>query len=87
MIASDFAMTYPRSLVIEYIIMPFLQEPEVFMIPYPELDSTINRIVKPFQYQVKYAISITGSGSFTLYVTRFSGILDPLPSLVTLFPF
>ena len=52
MIAADLSNTYPRSLVVEF-TMPFSQDPMVLMIPYPELDSTINRIVKPLRYEVR----------------------------------
>ena len=51
MVTADLAITYPRSLAVEF-TTPFSYDPMVFMIPYPELGSTINRIVKPFQYQV-----------------------------------
>ena len=52
MVAADLTNTYLRSLIIEF-TTPFSYDPMVLVIPYPELDSTINRIVKPFQYQVK----------------------------------
>ena len=52
MITADLAITYSRSSVAEF-TTPFSFAPMIFMIPYPELDSTTNRIIKPFQYQVK----------------------------------
>ena len=52
MVAADLTNTYLRSLIIEF-TTPFSYDPMVLVIPYPELDSTINRIVKPFQYQVQ----------------------------------
>ena len=54
--AVDLSITYSRSLVVEF-TMPFSHDPLVLMIPYPELDSTISGIVKPFQCEV-YTISL-----------------------------
>ncbi len=51
MVAAALSVTYPRSLVIDYTI-PFLDDPMALLIPYPQLDSTITRIVKPFQQEV-----------------------------------
>ena len=49
--AIDISISYPRSLAVEF-TMPFSYDPLILIIPYPELDSTINRIAKPFQYEV-----------------------------------
>ena len=51
MIAADLTSTYQRSLAVEF-TMPFTYDPIVLLIPYPELDSTISGIVKPYQYPV-----------------------------------
>ena len=51
MIAADLSLTYPRSLVVDY-TTPISYDPQVLMIPFPELGSTIDRLVKPFQYEV-----------------------------------
>ena len=56
-IATDLTVTYPRSLVIDF-TPPFFNDPLVMVIPYPELDSTISGIVKPFQYEVGYNLLI-----------------------------
>ena len=57
MIATALSVTYPRSLVIDFTI-PFSYDPLALMIPFPELDSTVNRIVKPFQPEVGYYYEI-----------------------------
>ena len=46
------SITYPRYLAVEF-TMPFSYDPLMLFIPYPELDSTLNRIAKPFQYEVE----------------------------------
>lgn len=51
MVAADLSVTYPRSLVVDF-TTPTSYDPLVLMIPYPELGTTINRVVKPFQYEV-----------------------------------
>ena len=51
LIATGLSITYPRSLVIAF-TSPYAFDPMMFIIPYPKLDSTINRIAKPFQYEV-----------------------------------
>ena len=51
MVATDLSVTYPRSLVIDFTIA-FSHDPMDLLIPYPQLDSTISGIVKPFQYKV-----------------------------------
>ena len=55
MVAAALTNTYQRSLVIEF-STPFSYDPMVLMTPYPELDSAISGIVKPFQYEVPSAI-------------------------------
>ena len=55
MIVADLSVTYPRSLVIDFTVS-FTHEPMDLLIPYPQLDSTISGIVKPFQYYVNFSL-------------------------------
>ncbi len=50
-------MTYPRSQVVDF-TFAFSEDPTSILIPYPQLDSTISGIVKPFQYEVAYTLII-----------------------------
>jgi hypothetical protein len=50
-------VTYPRSLVVDF-TFAFSEDPTSILIPYPQLDSTISGIVKPFQYEVAYTLII-----------------------------
>ncbi len=53
MVATDLSITHPRSLVVDFTI-PFSEEPMSLVIPYPQLESTIARIIKPFKPEVSY---------------------------------
>ncbi len=52
MVATALSVTYSRSLVVDFTV-PFSHDPMALLIPYPQLDSTISGIVKPFQYDVQ----------------------------------
>lgn len=49
--ATALSVTYPRSLVVDF-TYAFSDDPISFLIPFPQLGSTISGIVKPFQYEV-----------------------------------
>ena len=49
--ATNLAVSYSRSLAVDF-TTPLSFDPMMFIIPYPKLDSTINRIIKPFQNEV-----------------------------------
>ncbi|KZS19973.1 Ionotropic receptor 10a [Daphnia magna] len=50
-VATALSVTYPRSLVVDY-TYAFSDDPISLLIPFPQLDSTISGIIKPFQYEV-----------------------------------
>lgn len=47
------SVTYLRSLAVDFTI-PFSEEPVSLLIPYPQLEGTITRIIKPFKSEVDY---------------------------------
>ncbi|KAI9556332.1 hypothetical protein GHT06_018906 [Daphnia sinensis] len=50
-VATALSVTYPRSLVVDY-TCAFSDDPISLLIPFPQLESTISGITKPFQYEV-----------------------------------
>ncbi|XP_057374504.2 glutamate receptor ionotropic, delta-2-like [Daphnia carinata] len=50
-VGTALSVTYPRSLVVDY-TCAFSEDPISLLIPFPQLDSTISGIIKPFQYEV-----------------------------------
>lgn len=50
MAATSLTVTYPRSLVVDFTI-PYSEDPMALLMPFPQLSSNINGIVKPFQYK------------------------------------
>ncbi|XP_046651122.1 glutamate receptor 1-like [Daphnia pulicaria] len=57
-IAASLSVTYPRSQVVDF-TFAFSEDPTSILIPYPQLDSTISGIVKPFQYEVWIGIILS----------------------------
>ena len=51
MAATGLTVTYARSQVVNF-CFPFFNDLLSLMIPYPELESTISGITKPFQFEV-----------------------------------
>nr|CAH0112794.1 unnamed protein product [Daphnia galeata] len=56
--ATALSVTYPRSKVIDF-TFSFSDDPMALLIPFPQLDSTISGIVKPFQYEVWIGIAFS----------------------------
>lgn len=50
MVAASLSVTYPRSFVVDF-TFAFSEDPISILIPFPQLDSTISGIIKPFQYE------------------------------------
>ena len=51
-------VTYPRSLAVDFTVQ-YYNDPVALIIPYPTLDSTINGITRPFQYDVSLLLNRT----------------------------
>jgi len=50
-VAAGFTVTYDRFMVMDFSVQ-FYNDPVSLLIPYPTIDSAINGIVRPFQYDV-----------------------------------
>ena len=53
MSAAGFIVTYLRYSVMDFSVQ-YYNDPLSILIPYPTIDSTVNGIVRPFQYDVKW---------------------------------
>jgi hypothetical protein len=50
-------VTYPRSQVVDF-TFSFSDDPMALLIPFPQLESTISAIAKPFQHEAKMSYVI-----------------------------
>jgi len=53
MSAAGFIVTYLRYSVMDFSVQ-YYNDPLSILIPYPTIDSTVNGIVRPFQYDVNW---------------------------------
>lgn len=51
MAGADLSITYERSSVVDF-TYAFINDPSAFLVPYPQLASTISGVIRPFQYLV-----------------------------------
>ncbi|EFX79318.1 hypothetical protein DAPPUDRAFT_104438 [Daphnia pulex] len=84
-IAASLSVTYPRSQVVDF-TFAFSEDPTSILIPYPQLDSTISGIVKPFQYEFVDQTSggrlVLGSCRLRQLVHQQSGVLSDGPEIL-----
>lgn len=51
MVGTDLSITYARSLVVDF-TYAFTNDPDVLLMPYPQLASNVFGLVRPFHYMV-----------------------------------
>ncbi|EFX79320.1 hypothetical protein DAPPUDRAFT_319599 [Daphnia pulex] len=57
-VATALSVTYPRSQVVDF-TFSFSDDPMALLIPFPQLESTISAIAKPFQHEVWIGIGLS----------------------------
>lgn len=57
MAGTALSVTYERSLAVDF-TYPFSNDPDVLLMPYPQLASNLFGLIRPFDYWVRYCFTV-----------------------------